>query len=238
MSTKDDSSRLISFDGKKKNFPAWKEKFLAKARKKGYKDVLLGKTKVEKDGVEILATDPDKIAKEKAREDNEAAYADLILSIQCESGAGRVVFNLIKNSKSDDYPDGHASTAWASLERKFNPKTTNSRTKLHRLFYKAQLRKGSDPIHFVTYLEDIRGRLKDAGEIMSDSHFVTQVTNCLTAGYDNEVRMIEREVDLGEPCSIEDMKERLSVVYERLNERGSHDDEDYDEPNDGDDKAF
>ena len=50
--------------------------------------------------------------------------------------------------------------------------------------------------------------------------------------------MIEREVDLGEPCSIEDMKERLSVVYERLNERGSHEDEDDDKPNDGDDKAF
>ena len=40
--------RVISFDGKKANWTGWKEKFLAKAKKKGHKDILLGTRAVVK----------------------------------------------------------------------------------------------------------------------------------------------------------------------------------------------
>ena len=137
--SKEETICVISFDGKKIGWSSWKEKFLARAKKKGYKDVLLGKTHVVKDSVPIASNDPYKDEKLKAREDNKAAYADLILSINTLRLAGRIAFNLAKSSKSNDYPNGHAATAWQSLERKYNPKTTTSRTKLHKEFYGAKL---------------------------------------------------------------------------------------------------
>ena len=229
---------MISFDGKKVGWTAWKEKFLAKAKKKGYKDILLGKVEVLPENSPTLANDPDRQEKLKIIKLNEEAYADLILSIDCSKSQGRVIFNLIKNSKNEEYPDGNARESWKNLERKFNPTTSTSKTKLHKEFYKAQLRKGADPINFITYMEDLRTRLKDAGEDMSETHFVTQILNGLTAGYDNEVRMIEREIDLGGTVTIEDMKERLSLVFERRNDRQYNDDDDENEANDSDDKAF
>ena len=150
MSSKEESIRVITFNGKKQNWSSWKEKFLARAKKKGYKDVLLGKIEVLKDSVIIANDDTRKASKEKAREHNESAYADLVLSIDCEKSTGRSVFDLIKGSKSKDYPDGHAATALESLVRKFNPKTANSKTKLHKIFYKANLNKGANPVTFVT----------------------------------------------------------------------------------------
>jgi hypothetical protein len=38
------SIRVISFTGKKEDWPIWSVKFLARARRKGYRDVLLGKS--------------------------------------------------------------------------------------------------------------------------------------------------------------------------------------------------
>ena len=42
---------------------------------------------------------------------NELAYEDLILSINGNTKAGRVAFNLVKNSKSDEYPEGNCKIA-------------------------------------------------------------------------------------------------------------------------------
>ena len=86
-------------------------------------------------------------------------------------------------------------------------------------------------------MEDLRDRIKDAGETMSDIHFVTQMLNALTKGYDNEVRMIEREVDLGQTVTVEDLKERLSLIYKQMQSRG-YKEEDDDIPEDIDENAF
>jgi hypothetical protein len=52
---------VISFNGKKGDWDAWEEKFLAKARHKGYKDLLLGKLKIPVDFFTLdLAKDADK----------------------------------------------------------------------------------------------------------------------------------------------------------------------------------
>ena len=230
--------RVITFDGKKTSWTSWKEKFLARAKRKGYKKVLLGDIEVVPDTTEIEDSDSDKAKKEKAREQNELAYADLTLSIDCSKAQGRVVFNLVRASKSEDYPDGHAATAWKNLERKFQPKTTPSITKLHKSFYGAKLKKGVDPINFITYMEDLRDQLAEAKEKMTDRHFITQMLNALTRGYDNEIRMIELEIDREEEITIENLKERLSLVYERMQDRGSTEDDAEAEDDEGDEKAF
>ena len=52
--------RVISFSGKKSEWPIWEEKFLARAARKKYKDVLLGKTEIPK-STDIAAASTDKI---------------------------------------------------------------------------------------------------------------------------------------------------------------------------------
>jgi hypothetical protein len=39
----------LVFSGKKIHFPVWEEKFLAKSRSKGYREVLLGHTTIPKE---------------------------------------------------------------------------------------------------------------------------------------------------------------------------------------------
>jgi len=117
------------------------------------------KVEVIKETEAILDSDPDKKEKPANRELSEHACVDLILSIDATQATGRTVFNLIKNTKSDDHPDGHAGFALTALEKKFEPKTAPSKAKLQRLFYEAEIKEDVDPINFKTYLEDIRSRL-------------------------------------------------------------------------------
>ena len=110
--TKEETIRVISFDGKKVSWPSWKAKFLARAKRKGYKPVVQGKVTIVPETIEILDDDPNKEEKLKNRDLNEFGYSNLILSINCSTPTGQAAFNLIKNTVSTDYPDGHVGKAW------------------------------------------------------------------------------------------------------------------------------
>ena len=45
------TSKLIKFSGEKKDWSIWSEKFLVRARRIGYKDILLGIERVPDDNV-------------------------------------------------------------------------------------------------------------------------------------------------------------------------------------------
>ena len=130
---KEENIRVITFDGKKASWPAWEEKFLARAKKRGYKDLLLKKVELRptEEEIPLSISDSERESILKLRDLNETAYADLILAIDTSKPTGRVVFNLIKGTKKPDYPDGNAQEAWASLKRKFQPNTVPSLSKLH-----------------------------------------------------------------------------------------------------------
>jgi len=75
------SIRILHFTGKKEEWSTWSEKFLAKARRSGTKDVFLGKVTIPKTTKEInKKTDDGKIMM-KIFDLNELAYTELILSI-------------------------------------------------------------------------------------------------------------------------------------------------------------
>ena len=76
MDSKEVNFRLLPFDGKKENWLMWSEKFLAKAKKKGYKKILLGKETIPPDSPKVT----DKAALQ-TRELNDEAYNDLILAM-------------------------------------------------------------------------------------------------------------------------------------------------------------
>ncbi len=76
------------------DWQVWSEKFLARARRKGFKDVLLGKVTVPPDSELLdLSKDEDK-KKKKLRDANDFASEALILLIDRETSTGRVAFSL------------------------------------------------------------------------------------------------------------------------------------------------
>ena len=105
------------------DWPIWSEKFLAKARRSGYKSILLGKTIVPKDDEDITknadgttASADDVKKKQNLRDLNEEAYEELLLSIDHKQEQGRIAFTLITGSKDKDYADGNAREAWKRLD--------------------------------------------------------------------------------------------------------------------------
>ena len=89
----EENIKVIPFSGKMTEYSVWAVKFLARAKRRGYKDILKGsrqvpkKTDLEDSGV----TEEQK----KASEAKELTYNDLTLSIATSIPSGRVVFNLI-----------------------------------------------------------------------------------------------------------------------------------------------
>ena len=52
-------TKLPLFSSKTEDWPIWSEKFLVQAKRKGYKDLLLGKTAIPKDS-DVGTTDAEK----------------------------------------------------------------------------------------------------------------------------------------------------------------------------------
>ena len=115
----------------------WSKKFLARAKKLGYRDILNG-VKVEN--------------KEKKEAMNDNAYADLMLAMSCE-----VAFGYVDEAVSKEFPEGDAAEAWRNLMKKFQPSTTGSRVYYTNKFNNSILKsENKDPDEWITELEKIR----------------------------------------------------------------------------------
>ena len=114
---------------------------------KGYRKLLLGKKNIK--GFEVIPTKSEydtaltKTTDKQTEEDkniiqlaklNRMAYMELVLSIDHKTPKGKVVFRLVKNSKSSKYPEGNCKVAWDRLVQKYSPKSTPSLLKLKKEF--------------------------------------------------------------------------------------------------------
>ena len=70
---------------------------------------------------------------------NELAYEDLILSINTSFSMGKVAFGLVKNAKSEDFPQGNCKVAWDRLVSKYALHTASSLLKLKSKFHNNKL---------------------------------------------------------------------------------------------------
>jgi hypothetical protein len=122
----DAAIRVVLFSGKSKDWLAWMENFLAKAKRKNLKHIyLLYLTMNPIPTASELATldankdaDKFKIALAKLKED---VYLELIMSIYMKPMAGMIAFRIVLSTKTAIYPDGHAPNAWKRLKAKFQP---------------------------------------------------------------------------------------------------------------------
>ena len=213
-------TKILTFGGSKKLWPAWKEKFLARAYDKGYRTLLEDKNiLIPKSGDTLDETTEEGKKKAKIRKANSKAYTDLVMCMDCAEAGGRVAMNIVRRSKTKDYKYGHARNAWLKLKERYEPKSAPSRAKLQRQFYAAKCRQKEDPELYITYMEDLRMRLVDAGgEEIGDEQFMIQVLNTLPEMYDTTVEAIEDRVgSIDDPISIDEIEEKLSLRFERIN---------------------
>jgi tellurite resistance-related uncharacterized protein len=136
--------RVIPFYGKSEEWPTWSEKYLAKARRYGFKDVLLGKVKVPRNDEDYDMESEEGKKLTIAADINELVYAELFLSIDDKTSNGKVAFNLVKGCKKKDYEDGNASMTWERLKSNFEQSSAPLLVKLEKQFRQCSL-KGQDP---------------------------------------------------------------------------------------------
>jgi hypothetical protein len=84
--------RLLNFSGRKEEWPTWSEKFLAKAKRSGIQDVLLGKLQIPKISEEFEEKSEEGRRMMKNADLNELAFAELILSIDVSNSSGNIAF--------------------------------------------------------------------------------------------------------------------------------------------------
>ena len=151
--------RVLNFTGKKEEWSTWSEKFLAKARRSGIKDVLLGKVTIPKTNEEINEkTDEGKIMM-KIFDLNELAYTELISSIDVSTSSGKVAFNMVRCCKNKEYTESNAVMSQESLKNKYEPNSAPSLVKTERLFRQSALNNNEDPDAWITTLEKLRMKL-------------------------------------------------------------------------------
>jgi hypothetical protein len=148
---------------------------------------------------------------------NEMAFIELVLTIDVISSSGKLAFGIVKSCKKKDCEDGHAGLAWEKSKKKYDPVSAPSLVKTERLFRECKLGKDEDPKTWITNLEDIRLKLEVMGSFMTDDQLMVQVLNSLTNGYELQMLLLEKRIGNKEnPLTIDELKEELSLRYERL----------------------
>ena len=115
---------VIEFSGRKSDWKIWSQKFLAQGNKRGCKDIIERKTSIpskalynaSKDKIDPTPQDETNI---KTYEHSISAFEDLILSINGESKAGKVAFDLVDGCNTLSNPNRDISLAWSWLVHKY-----------------------------------------------------------------------------------------------------------------------
>jgi len=170
------SSKIPIFSGKRKDWDTWSEKFLARAKNKGYKSLLIA---ASDPGIPLSTATTMTMAEEDIAEKNDVGYGKLILAMDTEKSGGKVAFNIVKATKTTQYADGNIWEAWRRLKKKYETQTAPTLAKLHKMFYKVKLKKNVDPDVFITYLEDLRIRMESMGSAVTDKQFMLHVLSNL-----------------------------------------------------------
>ena len=128
----DKTLKLPLFSGKVDDWPIWSEKFLIRAKRKGYKDILLGREQIPSYNAPDITEDERKVNR-RLRELNETGFEELAMSIDTTQKEGRVAFDHLRLTKTSEYPEGNCKEAWERLKKKYLPNQAPIRLKLQRI---------------------------------------------------------------------------------------------------------
>ncbi len=197
MSDSDDRAiRVIVFNGEPEEWSYWEEKFLVRASKKGFKDVLTGIVEAPDDSETLNLTTAEGKEKNEAKKQNILAFEELILSIDMSKDKGKIAFQIVKNCKTTAKKGGDAAMAWKRLKEKYAPKIAPRKVELMREFQKMTLKSsGEDPDVWLTNLESIRTKLAEMSYTISDEQLMIHVLNNLPEEYDIQISKLESRLD-------------------------------------------
>jgi hypothetical protein len=162
------------------------------------------------------------IGKKVIIEFNDIAYIEFIISIDVKASSCYVAFNIIRGSKTKDYPDVSGAISWETFKIKYENISAPSMVKLENQFREISLKKGQDPEVRITELEDLCVKLENIGSCMPENQFMIHLLNNLTSDYDLQVALIERRVGNADKLiTVEEVRENLNLRSERLNMKTS-----------------
>jgi len=195
------------FNGEPEEWSYWEEKFLARASKKGFKDVLTGIVKAPDDSEMLNLTTEEGKEKSKAQKLNILAFEELILSIDMSKDKGKIAFQIVKNCKTTTKKGGDGVLAWKRLKAKYAPKIAPRKMELIREFQRLTLKSSrEDPDVWLTNLESIQTKLSEMSYTISDEQLMIHVLNNLPEKYDIQVSKLESQLnDQTSPLSIGDI---------------------------------
>ena len=116
--------KLTNFSGNQKKLERWSKKFLAKARLRGCRQVILGYEMVDKDGRNF----------EQVKLKNDLAYAELMIC--CEND---LCFSIVDNNVTELFPEGDCFLAWKNLVARYEPRTKSNLIQLKKELMESKL---------------------------------------------------------------------------------------------------
>jgi len=135
MSDNDDCAiQVIIFNGEPEEWNYWEEKFLVRASKKGFKDVLTRVIQVPDNSKALDLTTEEGKKKNEAKKQNTLAFEELILLIDTSKDKGKIAFQIVKNSKTAEKKGRDAALTWKQLKEKYAPKIAPRKVELMREF--------------------------------------------------------------------------------------------------------
>jgi gag-polypeptide of LTR copia-type len=188
------TTRVIPFCRKVDEWPIWSEKFLAKSRRYGFKELLLGKLSIPKADEEFDEVSDIERKTSRIIELNKIAYTELILFSDVKTSNGKIASNIVKGYNNKYYPDGNAARAWEKLKNKYEPVSATSMVKSEKQFRELSLKKCQDPEVWITELEDICVRLDDMASSILEIQFMIHVLNNLTLDDDLQLALTEERI--------------------------------------------
>ena len=198
------SLRIIEFSGKKDDWKVWSVKWLARANRRGYKKLVNGPVPIPSESQyqsAVLVSEPSTTEKKRVElyEASIEAFEDLILSINGSTSAGRVAFELVHGSRTQDNPDGDVKLAWKRLVSKFEPKTAQSYIKLNKEFVSSKLEDTvTDPEEWITKLEALRTQMNNVKirnkNDMTETELIIHILTSLPEEYEVAVSDLENKL--------------------------------------------
>ena len=152
------------------------------------------------------------IEDELIMEMNMKAYNDLLLSMDDSQHDGRKTFNIVRACKTSDYPRVNAKLAWDKLKEKYEPTNMSSVVAVKQEFNARTLKNKEDPTEWLLELGELRDRLADMNNHMSDKDFMIHVIGNLPKEYRLERKDFERKLKSNR-LTITEIEEELDMVY-------------------------
>ena len=225
--------KVIVFSGEQDDWTAWKLQWRARSIASGYWNICNGKQPVPDDKKDEDDLDT---KEEKARMANQKGFADLILSMDSQTEAGKVMLTLIASAETDALPEGCLKTAWNLLLDEFEPKSGVNRLAKRNEFDTCQLKDWKqNPVQYITRLERIRNEYVQAGGKMNAEDVLEKALGTLPEDYNKIVLDLQKRI--GKGLTIKELKEDVKAAYELNCKQRGVDQKAYTQAKDANDEA-